>query len=82
MVVAPGVAIDRDVPLPPPRGGGRAGRSGRCRRWHWDRLDIGDSFLSPNLRVVQMALHWALTNGRTFTSRKSRAREYRVWRTA
>lgn len=78
-MVGPGVKIEYGVPIPPPDH--RAGRNGRPRRWYWERLDIGDSFVSLNDRLAQMSLHWAKTNGRVFTSRKTR-RGVRVWRIA
>lgn len=78
-MVAPGIVIERGVPFPAPDG--RAGRAGRPRLYHWDRLDVGDSFIATTERVLQASLHWALTNGRTFTSRKTN-KGHRVWRTA
>lgn len=78
-MVAPGIAIDRGIPLPTHHQ--RAGRCGRPRLYHWDRLEVGDSIRAPTQRILQAALHWALTNGRTFTSRKTN-KGHRVWRTA
>lgn len=78
-MIAPGIAVERGVPMPPPDG--RAGKCGRKRLYQWSLLEVGDSFVAPTSRVLQASLHWAGTNGRTFTSRKT-TKGHRVWRTA
>ena len=76
-MVAPGIRIYRDVPLPRPTK--HPGRSGRPRLYHWDRMEVGDSIIAPTQRILQAAIHWASTNGRRFVSRKT-SKGHRVWR--
>ena len=74
------VQIDKGIPMPD-RPHGRA-NNGRSRRWPWDEMELGDSFLATD--ATQNSISAAGNNASKRTGHKyttSKCRDgVRVWR--
>jgi hypothetical protein len=71
------IAIDKNVPLPPPKRGPEA-------TFPWQSMEVGDSFLVEGRSQSSVASHGSLAGqryGRKFTTRKE-GDGVRVWRIA
>ncbi len=73
------IAIDKDIPLPPKKGG-----PGRGRKYPWNEMEVGDSFLLM-AKNMPSASAGATTTGRRlgfkFTVRAENG-AFRIWRIA
>lgn len=74
------IAIDKDIPLPPKKGG-----FGQPRKYPWNEMEIGDSFVLM-AKNMPCASAGASTTGKRlgfrFTVRRENGGGFRVWRIA
>jgi len=71
------VKIDKGIPIPEPRKGGRRGE-----KYPWREMSVGDSFLfdgDESSKATCAASSAGIRLGRKFTTRKT-AEGYRIWR--
>lgn len=69
------VKIEKGIPIP------NVNKNGRKKKYPWDTMEIGDSFVMPRpsgVGIKQADVRY----GRKFTARKIDATSARVWRIA
>ena len=66
--------IEKNVPIPE--------RFGRCKRYPFEKMEVGDSFLAPLDQIEsarQSSYYWARKHGRKYKTQRQE-NGFRIWR--